>query len=310
MVVARVTRRVESMRVEGKTKVVERTASCAPGEVILSTKDSLTGGDAAKREHIEGIAAHKVTQACNVFGLLNARGVPTAFVRRHDERSLVCHECAMLPLELVTRRYAWGSALKREPGLAGASGRPHRFDPLRTELFHKHAVVMPPLVERPVQMAEDRARELYLRGGAWHEAVFTDPLVVVREGRWTLRPAKAPLDSDAALMEIPPVLSSDEHRLVVERLMRPVFSILEEAWARIVTADGPVVLADLKIEVGRRASDGALVVADVIDNDSWRIWPGGDPARQLDKQAFRDGVLPLAEVSEKYALVAALTERF
>jgi phosphoribosylaminoimidazole-succinocarboxamide synthase len=296
------------MLVEGKTKVVERTGT--PGEVALITKDSLTGGDAAKREHIEGIAAHKVTQACNVFRLLNARGVPTAFIGRRDDRTMICHECEMLPLELVTRRYAWGSVLKREPGLVSTRERPHRFEELRTELFHKHAVVTPPLVEQALQLPEDQARDLYLRDGAWHEAVHTDPLVVVRDGRWALHSAKAPLERSPALMEIPPVLSPDELRVVVEGLMKPVFSILEEAWARIETSDGPVALADLKIEAGRRVADGALVVADVIDNDSWRIWPGADPSKQLDKQIFREGVAPLSAVSEKYALVAALTERF
>ena len=91
--------------------------------------------------------------------------------------------------------------------------------------------------------------------------------------------------------------------------MAPTFAALERAWGRIETANGPVALVDLKMEVGRRASDGKLVVADVIDNDSWRIWPGADPSKQLDKQVFREGH-PLAEVRENYELVAALTDRF
>ena len=53
---------------EGKTKIIREGA--VPGEVIVETKDQLTGGDAAKRETIAGIAVFKTTQTCNVFRLL------------------------------------------------------------------------------------------------------------------------------------------------------------------------------------------------------------------------------------------------
>ena len=126
--------------IEGKTKTIRPGAT--PGEVILETKDDLTGGDAAKLETIEGIAVHKTTQTRNVFRLLESRGIATAFIRPHDERSIVCHQCRMLPLELVIRRYAWGSFLKREPELVSTHESPHRFDELLCGLRAQHLVSM------------------------------------------------------------------------------------------------------------------------------------------------------------------------
>jgi phosphoribosylaminoimidazole-succinocarboxamide synthase len=86
---------------------------------------------------------------------------------------------------------------------------------------------------------------------------------------------------------------------------RRVFETLERAWAGV-----DVTLVDLKIEFGRD-TQGKLMVADVIDNDSWRLWPGGDKTRMLDKQVYRNlknvTEADLQQVADRYALVADLT---
>jgi phosphoribosylaminoimidazole-succinocarboxamide synthase len=102
----------------------------------------------------------------------------------------------------------------------------------------------------------------------------------------------------------------------VERMTataRQVFLLLERAWAANAN---DVTLCDLKIEFGRPVvpgdADSKLLVADVIDNDSWRIWPGGDKSRMLDKQVYRNmaEVTPegLEDIRRRYETVAALTD--
>ncbi|MGA8575902.1 MAG: phosphoribosylaminoimidazolesuccinocarboxamide synthase [Candidatus Cybelea sp.] len=73
---------------------------------------------------------------------------------------------------------------------------------------------------------------------------------------------------------------------VMTELARLTFDILSHAWRK-----RDVLLVDLKIEFGRLAggeNQGQLVIADVIDNDSWRIWPQGREELMLDKQIYRN----------------------
>ncbi|CAD5221948.1 unnamed protein product [Bursaphelenchus okinawaensis] len=94
----------------------------------------------------------------------------------------------------------------------------------------------------------------------------------------------------------------------MSRATSVIFRILEKAWRTV-----GCVLVDMKIEFGV-TKKGDLVLADVIDNDSWRVWPNGDRRLQLDKQVYRD--LPqvtdeaLREVKKNYERVAELTADF
>ena len=95
-------------------------------------------------------------------------------------------------------------------------------------------------------------------------------------------------------------------------LARLTFEILAHAFRK-----REVLLVDLKIEFGRLAggeNNGQLCIADVVDNDSWRIWPQGREELMLDKQIFRNletvDAESLAKVKAAYEQVAEMVMAF
>src|ERR1041384_3052788 len=101
---------------EGKTKRIFRINGSDLVSVV--SKDDITAGDGAKHDIIpdKGRLANQTT--CNVFRLLKACGLPVAFEEQDSPTSFIAPLCEMLPYEVVVRREAHGSYLKRSPAFA------------------------------------------------------------------------------------------------------------------------------------------------------------------------------------------------
>jgi phosphoribosylaminoimidazole-succinocarboxamide synthase len=236
---------------EGKTKIIY----AHPGDprlAVMVQKDNISAGDGARRNTIAGKGALSGRTAANVFALLNRSGIATHYVEAPEPATMVVRRCQMIPLEVVMRRLATGSYLRRHPEVQEGA----RFDPPQVEFFLK-----------------DDARH--------------DPQIA--EAEIAAQGVASPAEVE---------------RMIAEG--RRVFEAIERAWA-----EQDVTLVDLKIEFGRD-TDGVLIVADMIDNDSWRLWLGGEKGRMLDKQVYRnmhevtdEG---LAQVRQLYEAVAGMTD--
>ena len=187
----------------------------------------------------------------------------------------------MLPYEVVVRREAHGSYLKRNPHLAKGQLFPHALVEFYLKTKDKNWKGKPLVADDPFMQVSDDAKEIRLFNPA-KPLQGQEPFLVL---------AGAQVYSRA-----------DEAKFFPEmrRIARQTFLALEKAWQ----LEGGR-LVDLKVEFGFDAK-GNLLLADVIDNDSWRVLEGG---AYIDKQVYRDGGA-LDDVAAKYRHVAELTGHF
>lgn len=262
--------------IEGKTKIVAPLWEGA--EIgLVTTKDDITAGDGAKHDIMIGKAELATRTTCNIFEYLRSQGTPVAYVGRDGPTTFLTRICTMIPVEVVVRRIATGSYLKRHPDVADGT----IFQSPVVEFFYKTtgrrvgAQVLP--CDDPLMKWND----VY----SWHLYLPNKPSVDGYIGRLELP------DSDAETLKRQlgecAVIATD------------VDKHLHDAWHML---DGT--LYDFKLEFGV-LPDGSIVLADVVDCDSWRVkWNG----IQLSKQGYRDGD-DLNRVLGVYRLAASLTDR-
>jgi len=265
---------------EGKTKQIVSITG-RPDLVALVAKDDITAGDGAKHDIIPDKGRLANVTTCNVFRLLKASGLPVAFEHQDSPTSFVAPACTMLPYEVVVRREAHGSYLKRSPHFAKGQLFPRLIVEFFLKTKDKDWKGKPLLADDPLMLHKEGASqiELYVPSKPVHEQ---KPFLTLATSEVFTR--------------------ADEAKLYPEmsRLARRAFLVLEKAWQ---LERGTLV--DFKVEFGFDTK-GNLLLADVIDNDSWRVLESG---AYIDKQVYRDGGA-LDDVAAKYRHVAEITGHF
>lgn len=286
---------------EGKTKIIFSVKG-HEDLVWIENKNDITANDDesfTKRFGTKAVCATKTT--VNVFKLLNEAGIPTAFVEQISETEFIAKKCEMIQLEVIARRLAVGSFTKRRPDLAAKKGeKPHRFHRLVTEFFLK--TTKGQLNGKDIGLPDIPKAD----GGT---KKLDDPLIVdAFKFEWQLAMPKQPSWEKGALLDVIVNsgeffgdLSPAETLEKMDSMNRKSFLIIEAAWAML-----GYILVDWKIEFGI-LPDGTIVIADVIDNDSWRL--RGPNFEELSKQLHRDGK-SLDEIEAKYGLVSQMTDQF
>ncbi|MBA3550914.1 hypothetical protein H0W32_01755, partial [Patescibacteria group bacterium] len=253
--------------------------------VIVESKDDITAGDGAKHDVLMGKAECSTLTTCNTFLLLQAGNIPVAFYEQVGQTMFTAPNCKMFPYEVVVRRYAYGSYLKRNP-------RTNKM----TRFGH-------PLVETYLKTT----------GKVWkdHQLEVDDPLMQYDYCTSTPKlklyhPGKEFQEESPFLtLEAKDVFTHDnEFKLIQQMSLRAIdiFKILEVAWEK-----HGLTFVDCKFEFGMSPA-GHLLLADVVDADSGRLLDTAS-GEHLDKQLYRDGG-ELAKVIENYRRLATISEAF
>ncbi len=261
----------------GKTKTIFRTE--VQDIVFIENNDILSKGDGKELYTLPGKGIWATDTTCNVFELLKLHNIPLAYIGRVDERTFSAYEADMVALEIVVRNVAYGSYLKRNPEV------------------QEGTVLSRPVIE--FYYKSDKEGDPF--------AVY-DPV----NEQWLLYDPKKPIKD---VLRIMPYLVTKKGILIDSIILNQIIKMAEDTNQALKPkwAMHNILLLDFKFEVGFIIINGkvTLVLGDVIDNDSWRIWLLGE---NLDKEVFRrlKEVTPEAQIQlkENYQLVAELSGQF
>lgn len=256
----------------GKTKRVYCDVDDTTAAFMYST-DHVSAGNGARQSDIAGKGFASTRTSINVFTLLNNNGINTAFMGQVNSTEPVFYSklCDMRPYEVVARRKAvkGSSVIKREPEIEEG----HVFPEPRVEFYLKTTGMRWKgkitgtdyglTCDDPLMIVKDDGVHLHYPDRRFNEA---QPIHII--------PKEDIYDSDPETEE-----AEMDH---MASQVKEIFLIVEAAWK-----DAPEggELADFKLEFGK-TQNGQLVLADVVDADSWRVETFS--GQRLSKQVWRE----------------------
>lgn len=262
---------------EGKTKKLYRLG--AVDVLLMESTDAMTKGDGEVRVEIPGKGAASTQTCINILDYLENNGIRTHLVDSwFRPNEMVVDPCDMLKIEVVVRGVARGSYLKRN--LEATEGQ--KLDPPVVEFYYKDDKEHDPLI------VYDRDQDQFLLYVASKPLEEQTPKILGRSQTLT---------------------ENHDHWIIdllgfIETTALTVYVTLRDAFSKQEAE-----MDDIKIEFGFN-DQGELLVADVIDADSFRIIYLG---KERSKQVFRDAKEIteelIREIQENYSLITDLSSK-
>lgn len=257
---------------EGKSKTI--TVGKDRNTVVLTSNDIVSFSNGLIQYEVSGKGADATRLAAAAFRLLNAKGIPNHFIAaggRLKSNALLAQQLWMIPVEVVVRRLAAGSHLKRYPD---------------QELGQK--------------IPGGLSVELY-----WKSDKNGDPLMIIDDQRNVVhlfdqsKPFKSGYIGEMDRTGSEHLVERARLKALREKgveLAKNVFAVLSMALAKY-----NIILADLKIEVGQNVF-GQYVVGDILSLECCRLWVRGNPKKMLDRYSLlrKDGKVPSLKQKERF----------